>query len=90
VFGNFLVAYLTVLSCRLMDRVELLWAALLIPAYWVMMAIAAVKALWQLVATPTFWEKTVHGLDLGHSQEHPVDSGSEGAGPRRLEAPASA
>jgi len=27
-----------------------------------MMSIAAIKASWQLVVTPTFWEKTVHGL----------------------------
>jgi hypothetical protein len=45
-----------------MKRFELLWAALLVPLYWVMMAVAAIKAFWQLVATPSFWEKTVHGL----------------------------
>jgi len=33
------------------------------PAYWVMMSIAAVKAAVQLLAAPTFWEKTAHGLD---------------------------
>ena len=42
-------------------------AAMLVPIYWVMMSIAAVKAMWQLVVTPSFWEKTTHGLaeDLG-------------------------
>jgi cellulose synthase/poly-beta-1,6-N-acetylglucosamine synthase-like glycosyltransferase len=62
VLGNSVVAYLTLLTCRLMRRFELLWAALLVPLYWVMMAVAAIKAFWQLVATPSFWEKTVHGL----------------------------
>ncbi len=38
-------------------------AAVLVPVYWVMMSIAAVKAMWQLVVTPSFWEKTAHGLD---------------------------
>ena len=63
-FGNFLAAYLTVLACRLLSRTELLPAALLVPVYWVMMAIAAAKAMWQLVFEPTHWEKTTHGLDL--------------------------
>jgi len=60
--GNFLIWYLSVLSCRLLRRDELLWAAVLVPAYWVMMSMAAVKAFWQIVGAPTFWEKTVHGL----------------------------
>jgi glycosyltransferase XagB len=72
VFGNFLAAYLTVLACRLIGRVELLPAALLVPVYWVMMAIAAAKAIWQLVFSPTFWEKTTHGLDqLVHASPSP-------------------
>jgi len=28
-----------------------------------MMAVAAVKAMWQLVSDPNHWEKTMHGLD---------------------------
>jgi hypothetical protein len=38
-------------------------AGLLAPASWVLMSIAAIKALVQLVSMPSFWEKTVHGLD---------------------------
>lgn len=77
VLGNFVVAYLTVLTCRMAERYELLWAALLVPVYWVMMAIAAIKAFWQLAATPSFWEKTVHGLD--HSVSAPSLAGAESA-----------
>ena len=63
-FGNFMLAYLTLLSCRITRRGELLWAAFAVPLYWVMMSLAAVKALWQLAGRrPAFWEKTVHGLD---------------------------
>ena len=62
-FGNFTIAYLTIVTCRIIKRTELLKAALLVPAYWVMMSIAATKALTQLVLAPTFWEKTTHGLD---------------------------
>jgi cellulose synthase/poly-beta-1,6-N-acetylglucosamine synthase-like glycosyltransferase len=61
--GNFLIWYLTIISCRLVRRGELLLAAVLVPLYWVMMSLAAIKAFWQLVAAPTFWEKTFHGLD---------------------------
>ena len=61
-FGNFLLGYLTLLSCRITRRGELLWAALAVPLYWVMMSLAAAKASWQLVGSPTFWEKTTHGL----------------------------
>ena len=61
-FGNFLLVYVTVMSCRVANKPELLVPALLVPLYWVMMSMAAVKALSQLVGAPTFWEKTVHGL----------------------------
>jgi len=35
--------------------------ALLIPVYWVLMSIASYKALFQLFAKPSYWEKTEHG-----------------------------
>jgi glycosyltransferase XagB len=41
-----------------------LWiAAALMPLYWVMMSIAALKAGMQLISAPSYWEKTQHGLD---------------------------
>ena len=61
-FGNFTLVYLTVISCRLIRQGRLLIAALLVPLYWVMMSMAAIKAFWQLVFQPSHWEKTVHGL----------------------------
>jgi cellulose synthase/poly-beta-1,6-N-acetylglucosamine synthase-like glycosyltransferase len=62
VFGNFLFIYLTLLSARHVHGGQLLLAALFVPLYWVMMAIAAFKALFQLIFTPSYWEKTAHGL----------------------------
>jgi cellulose synthase/poly-beta-1,6-N-acetylglucosamine synthase-like glycosyltransferase len=62
-FGNFLLWYLTVLVARHEMRNGLFMAAVLVPLYWIMMSVAAVKALLQLVITPSFWEKTVHGLN---------------------------
>jgi cellulose synthase/poly-beta-1,6-N-acetylglucosamine synthase-like glycosyltransferase len=38
------------------------WAALLVPAYWMLQSIAALKALYQLFFRPAYWELTVHGL----------------------------
>jgi len=61
-FGNFSLAYLTLISCRVINRSEFLWAALTVPIYWVMMSMAATKAAIQLIGRPAFWEKTMHGL----------------------------
>jgi cellulose synthase/poly-beta-1,6-N-acetylglucosamine synthase-like glycosyltransferase len=47
---------------------HLWWAALLTPLYWILQSVAAVKAVYQLVFRPSFWEKTVHGL------AYPIDS----------------
>lgn len=45
-----------------LGKPQLWWAALLAPLYWMLQSAAAVKAIYQLVARPSFWEKTVHGL----------------------------
>jgi len=63
VFGNAAVTYMAMVSARTTRHPSLVIAAALQPAYWVMMSVAALKALIQLVHTPSFWEKTVHGLD---------------------------
>jgi cellulose synthase/poly-beta-1,6-N-acetylglucosamine synthase-like glycosyltransferase len=63
VVGNFVFLYTTVVGARAAGRPSLTLAAIVSPMYWVMMSIAAIKALVQLVATPTLWEKTTHGLD---------------------------
>jgi cellulose synthase/poly-beta-1,6-N-acetylglucosamine synthase-like glycosyltransferase len=62
--GNFLIAYGFMLTALKMDRFSLFLAAVLVPLYWVMMSLAAVKAVMQLVQNSNYWEKTEHGLDL--------------------------
>ncbi|HYA67301.1 MAG TPA: glycosyltransferase family 2 protein, partial [Acidimicrobiales bacterium] len=62
VFGNVAMVYLSVISARMSERNSLVWAACLVPLYWLMMGIAALKAFWQLFVARSFWEKTVHGL----------------------------
>jgi len=60
--GNFLVVYMNVFATRQLNRPDLLLAALTTPAYWVLMSLAAIKAVVQLVFQPSYWEKTTHGL----------------------------
>ncbi|HEY3833104.1 MAG TPA: glycosyltransferase [Acidimicrobiia bacterium] len=62
VFGNFAMAYLFILAARNTGRPSLVWSACVVPLYWLFMAIAAVKAFYQLAVDRSFWEKTVHGL----------------------------
>jgi cellulose synthase/poly-beta-1,6-N-acetylglucosamine synthase-like glycosyltransferase len=38
------------------------WVLLLMPLHWVLLSIAAWRALWQLLFNPFHWEKTAHGL----------------------------
>ena len=65
--GNFSLFYAWLVSARISSSSRLVFAALLIPLYWVLMSLAAVKAAVQLISAPSFWEKTVHGLDTAPS-----------------------
>ena len=38
------------------------WALLLMPVYWLLLSLAAWRALFQIVRAPYLWEKTEHGL----------------------------
>ncbi len=49
-----------------LEKPYLWWAALLVPAYWMLQSIAAMKALYQLLFHPSYWELTVHGLAPAH------------------------
>jgi glycosyltransferase XagB len=62
IFGNFMVLYQALVGLQLAKRPDLLRSVLLLPVYWAMMAIAAVRAFLQLASAPSFWEKTMHGL----------------------------
>jgi hypothetical protein len=45
-----------------LGKPQLWWAALLVPGYWMLQSIAALKALFQLFFRPFYWELTMHGL----------------------------
>ena len=72
--GNFAFTFVSMLESIEVDD-SLFVAALLTPVYWVMMSIAAYKALLQVIFAPTYWEKTRHGLtDQAPAANPPVKS----------------
>jgi cellulose synthase/poly-beta-1,6-N-acetylglucosamine synthase-like glycosyltransferase len=60
--GNIALYYLTLVAAYEMNVRRVFLAVLLLPVYWVLMSLAAIKAAWQLVVSPNYWEKTTHGL----------------------------
>ncbi|MCX2932716.1 glycosyltransferase [Mycobacterium sp. CVI_P3] len=60
--GNAIAVTLTLLTTRASGKPQWLVAALLIPGYWLLQAIGAIKSGVQLVYNPSYWEKTEHGL----------------------------
>ena len=60
--GNAATIFVTVFLLRADHKSYLLPAALLLPGYWLLQSLGAIKGLYQLIARPSYWEKTVHGL----------------------------
>lgn len=60
--GNFVFVYVHLLGCYRRRYDDLVWAALLTPAYWVMMSYSGWRAFVQFFTKPFYWEKTQHGL----------------------------
>ncbi|WP_078113474.1 glycosyltransferase family 2 protein [Gordonia sp. IITR100] len=60
--GNLATIMLGVVSTRTLGKPHLLGAALLVPGYWFLQSMAAIKSMAQLIYKPSYWEKTVHGL----------------------------
>ncbi len=63
--GNLLLAYalgmaLTVLATVKRHDARLAWHAIFIPVYWLMISLAAYRALIDLVRAPFHWRKTMH------------------------------
>lgn len=67
VFGNFLYLYYYMIGAAKRGHWEIIKFIFTVPAYWLLVSIAAVKAFYQLVTKPHFWEKTHHGLHLNLS-----------------------
>jgi cellulose synthase/poly-beta-1,6-N-acetylglucosamine synthase-like glycosyltransferase len=67
--GNFVFTYLNVAGVMRRGYYDLAKYALLSPLYWALMSVGAWKGLLQLMYRPHYWEKTVHGLDVGMEAE---------------------
>lgn len=72
-WGNLAVGYLVsmtigVVSVAQRGRFWLAPAALFMPLYWLLISIAAYRALYQLVRSPFLWEKTPHGMGRRRSR----------------------
>ena len=61
--GNFIFVYAAVLATYNRGYYDLVKHCLLVPLYWVMTSVGAWKGFVQLLARPSYWEKTRHGLD---------------------------
>lgn len=60
--ANFVFIGLGLVSCHKRNLWDLFPYALLVPLYWVLISLAAIKGFYQLFTNPYYWEKTVHGL----------------------------
>lgn len=62
VFGYLVSIVLGIVGLAHRNLLGCTWALIFIPIYWVLLSIAAWRALFQLVSDPYRWEKTEHGL----------------------------
>lgn len=62
--GNFLYLYNYMIGCAKRGHFGLIKFVFLIPFYWILVSLAAIKAFRQLFLKPHYWEKTHHGLSL--------------------------
>ena len=60
--GNGAFTYLVMLAPIRRDRLDLIPLSSTLFAYWILISVAAYRALWQLVREPFYWEKTQHGI----------------------------
>jgi cellulose synthase/poly-beta-1,6-N-acetylglucosamine synthase-like glycosyltransferase len=60
--GNGAFIYLSMIAPLRRGWLSLIPYSLTAFAYWILISIAAYKALWQLVRNPFYWEKTHHGV----------------------------
>ena len=74
--GNGYLIYILMVGAFKRQNYRLIPFALTVPYYWLLMSIAAYKALSQLIFNPFYWEKTNHGLST-----HLKVQGEDGAAP---------
>ncbi len=70
--GNFVFVYLNMVSSYNRERYGLVMYGLLSPLYWVMLAVASVKAGIEFMVNPHYWSKTTHGSHLAKKDQEEV------------------
>jgi cellulose synthase/poly-beta-1,6-N-acetylglucosamine synthase-like glycosyltransferase len=75
--GNGAFTYLIMLAPIRRGWLELIPFSFTLFGYWLLISVAAYKALWQLLRQPFFWEKTQHGL----SRHVPTETSEAGGMP---------
>jgi hypothetical protein len=60
--ANIVFVLLGLISCGKRNHWDLAPYALMMPCYWILISIAALKGGWQLFSNPWYWEKTMHGF----------------------------
>lgn len=64
IIGNVIFTYLNLIGSYKRKRYELVKYSLLSPFYWILLAIAGMRAFIQILIKPHHWEKTTHGEHL--------------------------
>jgi len=77
--ANLMYVYFGIVAAFKRGYYDLVPYGLLQPVYWILHSIAAYKALWQLIATPHYWEKTQHGLSQVTQAERAKALGQQAA-----------
>jgi len=67
--GNFIFIYLNLVGAYMRGRYEFVKYNLLSPVYWLLLAVATIKAVWDLLTKPHHWSKTRHGTHLSEKEE---------------------
>lgn len=62
VAGNLLFVYLAMLGPYRRGWLQLAPFGLIAPLYWLMISVAAYRAVWELIRRPFYWDKTQHGV----------------------------
>ncbi len=77
--GNGAFTYLIMLAPIRRGWLELIPFSFTLFGYWVLISVAAYRALWQLIRDPFFWEKTAARLVAAHARRRLV--GAPGGAP---------
>lgn len=80
IFGNGAAIYMNLIAIREDGRSRLMWSAIIVPVYWVMMSVAAIKGMWQMLFNPSYWEKTFHGLAAGSDSSEAAAEPADASG----------